>query len=92
MKYLVMPSVAAAEERSRTAWRQVIGSEPTGGTNSLWSICEHPSDERAALMIGDAPEEAGIGLSQDAYDALLTLDEHAALAGSMSSDWTRQED
>jgi hypothetical protein len=88
MKYLVMPSALPVEERSREAWRQVIGSEPP----SLWSVCEHPSDGRAALMIGDTPEEAGIDLSQDAYDALLTTQERAVLAGSMSSDWARQED
>lgn len=83
MKYLIFPTVAAARVRSEAAY-----SAPPGAlTSALWDWREHPSDGRAALLIPEAPEDAGIGMGQEAYDALLTGEERADLVNDLPAGW-----
>ncbi|WP_018390927.1 hypothetical protein [Ancylobacter sp. FA202] len=84
MRYLIFDTVPEAQARNAQAWLD-CGYE-AAETYLLWPCIEHP-DGRAALMIVGTPEEAQIGLSQDAYDALLTNDEIAASVVSLSPDW-----
>lgn len=89
MSYLVVASLADAEARSARAWLD-CGYE-AAETTRLWPVLIHPGDGRAALRIAATPEGAQIGLSQAAYDALLSDDERARLVSSLPSDWSPPE-
>lgn len=89
MTYLILDTAAAAQARSEQAWLD-CGYVPDS-TTSLWSWVPHPSDGRAALRIPTTPLEAQIGLSQEAYNALLTEAEKAMLVEVLSDDWTPEE-
>lgn len=89
MKFLIFPTLAAAVVRSEQAWPDC--GYGGGTTTSLWAWYEHPTDARALLRIPATPEDAQIGLSQAAYDALLTEDERAALVDALPPDWTPEE-
>ncbi|WP_029354092.1 hypothetical protein [Bosea sp. 117] len=86
--YLVFPNLDAALERSRAAYR-AVGPEaaPDAITIALWEAVTHPLDGRAALVLPATPTEAGIGLGQGAYDALLTAGEAAARLAELPADW-----
>lgn len=85
-----MPSPIAAEARSQAAYAPLRPpSEPeTAATSGVWGYVPHPSDGRAALVVPPTPIEAGLGLSQAAYDALLAAGERAALIEALPADWT----
>lgn len=90
MSYLIVPSLAAAQERSAAAW-QALGY-PAGGTQLLWTWQLHPADGRAALRIPPTPQEAQIDLPQADYDALLTAEEHAAKVATLPGEgWPAAE-
>lgn len=91
MSYLILPALAAAQARSQTAYAPLRHpDEPDYGglTMAVWEAREHPADGRAALIIPATPAEAGLGLTQAAYDALLTAEERAALVDELPPDWT----
>lgn len=90
MSYLVLASRAAAEARSRAAYAPLRpADEPEGAiTEAVWLALDHPTDGRAALEIPATPAEAGLGLSQQDYDALLTAGERATLVAELPEDWT----
>lgn len=89
MKFLILQRVEEATARSEKAWADC--GYGGGATTSLWVWCEHPTDGRALLRIPPTPGEAQIGLSQAAYDALITEDEKAALVDALPPDWTPEE-
>lgn len=86
MSFLIIATVATAQTRSAQAWLD-CGYE-AAATYRLWPVLAHPTDDRAALIIPATPGEAQIGLSQEAYDDLLTDAERAALVADLSPDWT----
>lgn len=90
MSYLILDTVAQAQARSATAWLD-CGYEAEA-TYLLWSVVAHPVDGRAALVVPATPAGAHIGLSQAAYDALLTDDERGALLPDLPADWTPESD
>lgn len=83
MRYLIFASAGEAQWRSEAAYSAPEGAE----TTALWGWIEHPEDRRAALMVPDTPEDAGVGLSQGEYDALLTSEERADLSEELGEDW-----
>lgn len=89
MNYLILPTHFAARSRSRLAYAPLRpDDEPDGAiTIALWASVRHPGDGRAALLIPETPIEAGLGVSQEVYDALLSDAERAALLGELPSDW-----
>lgn len=90
MSYLIFANRTAARTRSRNAYAPLRPQdEPDTGTVTvaLWSSVHHPSDGRTALLIPATPESAGLGISQEEYDGLLTEDERAALVADLPSDW-----
>ncbi|PZQ79061.1 MAG: hypothetical protein DI549_21160 [Ancylobacter novellus] len=90
MSYLIFENRTAARTRSRNAYAPLRpDDEPDTGavTVALWSSVHHPSDGRAALLIPTTPEQAGLGISQAQYDALLTEDERAALIPDLPAEW-----
>lgn len=90
MSYLLFATYAAAEARSRDAYAPLRSTDVPGDgavTDALWSIIPHPTDGRAALIIPETPIEAGLGVSQEIYDALLSDAERAALLKELPSDW-----
>ncbi|WP_371346462.1 hypothetical protein [Ancylobacter sp. IITR112] len=89
MTFLIFDTVAAAQARSEQAWLD-CGYLPDS-TTSLWSWVPHPLDGRAALTIPTTPLEAQIGLSQEAYDALLTEAEKAMLVDVLPDEWIPEE-
>lgn len=89
MSYLIVARLADAEARSARAWLD-CGYE-AAETTRLWPVLAHPSDGRAALRIEATPGAAQIGLSQAAYDALVSEDERARLVYSLPSDWSPLE-
>ncbi|WP_428029827.1 hypothetical protein [Ancylobacter sp.] len=86
MTYLIFDIAADAQDRSAQAWLD-CGYE-AGGTDRLWLCLDHPTDGRGALMIPATPSDAQIGLSQEAYEALLTGAERDALVPALTADWT----
>lgn len=89
MSYLLFASRAAAEARSRAAYAPLRPQDEPDGTvtDALWLVRDHPEDGRAALVVPDGPAGAGLGLTQAAYDALLTAGERAALVGQLPAGW-----
>lgn len=90
MSYLIFASHTGARTRSRAAYAPLRpDDEPDTGavTVALWSSIHHPSDGRTALVIPDTPEAAGLGISQEDYDDLLTAKERAALLNDLPPDW-----
>ena len=86
IRYLIQPDAATARSRSAAAWAAL--SPPASSTVAgLWTIEERPAAGLVALAIPDTPEEAQIGLSQAAYDALLTEAERATLVDDLPADW-----
>lgn len=83
MSYLIFPTAAAAQARSEAAYAAPEGAR----TSALWGCLVHPIDGRAALLIPETPDQAGIGISQAAYNALLTAEERAVLAAELTDDW-----
>lgn len=91
MSYLIFATYTEAEARSRAAYAPLRpDSEPDDGavTDALWSVVSHPTDGRAALLIPATPANAGLGISQAAYDGLLTTLERAVLLDDLPADWT----
>lgn len=86
MSWLVLPTMDAAMARSAQAWLD-CGFE-ADGTYRLWLCAAHPTDGRGALMIPATPAEAQIAIPAEAYEALLTEAERAALVADLSADWT----
>lgn len=82
VSYLILVSEAAARARSEAACGPVPGVPGPGGS-AIWGWQVHPTDGRAALNIPATPAEAGLGLSQAAYDAMLTNEERAALVAEL---------
>lgn len=80
MKYLIFETHEAAEARSIAAYEPMRPlPEPEGTvTSALWTVTRM-ADGRSALMIPDTPAAAGISLSQQAYDDLLSEEERGAL-------------
>ncbi|WP_428029270.1 hypothetical protein [Ancylobacter sp.] len=76
MTYLIFPTLGAAMARSAQAWLACL--YPAGETRLLWSCIEHPQDGRAALILPATPDAAQIGISPEAYEALLTQEERQA--------------
>jgi len=88
MGYLILPSHAAAEQRSRAAYAASLAQPSNEAvTTTLWEVREHPDDGRAVLVIPEAPEDAALGLSQAGYDALLSDTERQALVTLLPADW-----
>lgn len=95
MSYLIFPSRISARIRSRAAYTPLRpDDEPGTGavTVALWSSVHHPSDARTALIIPETPGEAGIDISREAYDALLTEAERASLLSDLPPDWMLPDD
>lgn len=90
MSYLILPSVEDAEARSQAAYAPLrpLTEAEAAITAGVWGYVLHPSDGRASLVVPPTPIEAGLGLSQAAYDALLTAGERAALIEALPADWT----
>ncbi|GLK71715.1 hypothetical protein KHC23_13070 [Ancylobacter dichloromethanicus] len=89
MMYLPFPTEAGAMARSRAALLAAYPNmSPDSANQYLWSWRVHPGDGRGAIEIPATPEEAGLGLAQDAYDGLLTGAERTALVPEISADWT----
>jgi hypothetical protein len=91
MSYLIFASRTAARTRSRAAYAPLRpDDEPDSGavTVALWTSIHHPSDGRTALLIPSTPDAAGLGISQEDYDALLTEEERAALIPDLPAEWT----
>jgi len=91
MSYLIFENRTAARTRSREAYAPLRPEdEPATGvrTVALWSSVHHPIDGRTALAIPATPEAAGIEMSQEAYDGLMTAAERAALVAELPEDWT----
>ncbi|PZQ82649.1 MAG: hypothetical protein DI549_10735 [Ancylobacter novellus] len=91
MSYLIFPTRTAARTRSRNAYAPLRpDDEPDTGavTVALWSSLHHPSDGRTALVIPETPEGAGLGISQEDYDGLLSEAERAALIPDLPAEWT----
>lgn len=89
MSFLIFPALETAHARSAMAWLD-CGYEAVG-TYMLWLCIAHPTNGGGALMIPDTPLEAQIGLSQQAYDALLTEAEKAMLVDVLPADWIPEE-
>ncbi|MDQ0347182.1 hypothetical protein [Ancylobacter vacuolatus] len=85
MSFLIVATAAAAHNRSVQAWLDC--GYAAGGTSRLWDVSQHPTDGRAALTIPTSPGDAQIGLAQEAYDALLSGAERAALLPALPPDW-----
>ncbi|MCK0209007.1 hypothetical protein MWN33_13300 [Starkeya koreensis] len=88
-RYLILPTTEEARARSRAAFAPLRQSgEPDGPlTEALWPLVNHP-DGRAALCIPATPGEAGLSLSQAAYDGLLTSGEREALLDELpAAEW-----
>lgn len=89
MKYLIFSSTSLARARSRAAYvsLNVPITEEGDNTNAVWFVIKHQSNNTAALLIPENPDQAGLGLSQEDYNNLLTSDERSALLESLPSDW-----
>lgn len=87
--YLILPDAAAAKQRSAAAYAPLRAPDAPdfAATDAVWAWRLHPEDGRAALDIPATPAGAGLGLSQAAYDGLLTEVERAALVATLPADW-----